>query len=111
MSGQGLQQRRGIDEVRRREASRARVEDGRKRGAGLAAASLLLPESGEAHRRAQLPGPALLAAGRLGRRPEATLGSGLVIGFGQVQQAFEAVQLGLLKAAVVLLRDGQTLIQ
>src|SRR5262249_12484544 len=110
-SGQGSQQRRGVHEVRRREAFRERAVDGRERGAGLVARVLALPEAGEAHRGPQLPCLALLATCRLDGGKETGLGGGLVIRFSQVQLTLETVQLGLLEAIVVLLREGQTLVQ
>src|SRR5262249_20271664 len=105
------EQRRGVYEVRRREAFGPCAMDGRQRGAGLVAAALPLPEPGKAHRRPQLPRPAPLAP--CPRDPPAETGFGPrpVPRRSQKQFALEAVQLGLLKAVVVLLRQGQALSQ
>src|SRR5262245_21823872 len=54
-----LQQRGGVHEVGRRESFCERFINGGKRGAGLVAAALSLPEPGEAHRGPQLERPRL----------------------------------------------------
>src|SRR4029077_11947408 len=110
-SGPAIQLRGCVHEVRRREPFRVCAVDGGQRGAGVVTAPLPLPEPGETHRGTQLPRLTLLAPGRFNGRAEAPLGGGLVIRFGQVQLASEAVQFGFQEALVTLFPECQALIQ
>src|SRR5262245_7299468 len=62
-SGQAVQLRGGVHEVRRREAFRERAVNGGQFVAGLVATTLSLPEPGQAHRGPQFQGLRLLTAG------------------------------------------------
>ncbi len=75
-----LQQCFSVHEVRRREPFRVRTVDSRKRVVGLVAAVLTLPEPGEAHCRAKLPSPALLAPRGFDGVAKALFSGGLVVG-------------------------------
>src|SRR5205807_8319735 len=83
-SGQGLQHGLGVQEVRRRVTFRVGAVDGRQRAAGVVAAALSLPQTGETHGGPQLPPPALLAPGRLDGLAKTLLGADDLVGrFGQ----------------------------
>ena len=111
-SGQSFQQRPSLHEVRRREPFRVGAVDGRQRGAGVGAAALPLPQTGETHGGPQLPPFALLAQSRLGGPAEAVFGGGNLVGrLGQQQLALEAMQLGLVATVIVLLGDRQPFVQ